>query len=117
MAYLVSVAISVLVFALVLWLLLNVKTPRYRVSASRVQQLLEQVLVGQANANDWQVFLAYEIRDNPELERIRRLCLAIDERESRTIGDYVLSERGRQRVAKLLPKLAKLINDPGAGGQ
>lgn len=102
MVWLVSIAVSMLVFGLVLLLLLRVNTPRYHVTTTRVRELLEQVVVGQANANDWAVFIAYQIRDNPELERIRCECVVIDEQEFRSQGEYILTKRGRDRVEALL---------------
>ena len=105
MEFVVSVGISVLIFGLVLVLLLRVKTPRYKVTEVRVKTLLEQVLVGQANPNDWRVFIAFQIRDNPALETIRLACQELDENEYRSQGEYILSARGRARVAELLTEL------------
>lgn len=100
--WLVTIILSSAVFGLVLWLLLRVRTPHYRVSSQQVRELLEQVVVGQANSNDWAVFLAYQIRDNLQLEKIRQQCVLIDEREYRSHGDYLLTQRGRDQVEAIL---------------
>ncbi|BFM05467.1 hypothetical protein [Halioxenophilus aromaticivorans] len=100
--WLFTIVATTMVFGLVLWLLLTVKTPRYRVTKQQVQQLLEQVVVGQASGNDWAVFIGYQIRDNPELEKIRAQCVVIDEEEYRSHGQYLLTARGRDRVEALL---------------
>lgn len=104
-AWLITILATTIVFGAVLTLLLRVKTPRYQVSVRQVRLLLEQVVVGQASVNDWTVFLAYQIRDNPELEKIRVKCVAIDEDEFRSHGDYLLTQRGRDQVEALLRQL------------
>lgn len=101
-AWLGTILAATVVFGLVLWLLMRVKTPHYRVSAQQVRELLERVVVGQASSNDWAVFIAYQIRDNPQLEKIRRQCVEIDEREFRSHGDYILTQRGRDQVEAIL---------------
>ncbi len=111
--WLITILAASLVFGLVLWLLLGVKTPRYRVTKQQVQSLLEQVVVGEASSNDWAVFIAYQIRDNPELEKIRAQCVLIDEQEYRSYGQYLLTARGRDQVEALLRGLMnnRHVND------
>ncbi len=111
MAFLVSVIISIIVFTIVVILLLKVKTPRYKVTPAGVQQLLEQVLVGQAHENDWRVFIAYEIRDNPELDLVRQACLSIDEHEFRSQGEYILTKQGLAQLAEVLSQLRSEFNE------
>ena len=105
LAFIISVLVSAVVFCLVVLLLLKVKTPRYKVTPEGVQSLLEQVLVGQAHSNDWRVFIAYEIRDNPALEQVRQQCCDIDEREYRSQGEYLLTRQGREQVRALLDQM------------
>lgn len=101
----VSIAVSALVFALVVAVLISVKTPRYRVTWAWVKELLGQVVVGQARDNDWRLFIAYQIRDNPELEAIRQQCQEIDDLYYRSQGDYLLTKRGLALVRELLDQM------------
>jgi hypothetical protein len=91
----------------VLGVLLSVRTPRYRVTEQKVRELLEQVLCAQASANDWQVFIGYQIRDNPKLEAIRRACQELDETQYRSQlpGGFLLTSAGLTAVAELLDDL------------
>ncbi len=91
------------VFALLMW----VKTPHYQPDREQVVRLLEWMLLGQASDNDWRVFCGYPLRHNEELERVRQLCVVIDEHHY--IGDtragHLLSQRGLQELEEVLSAL------------
>ncbi len=103
----VSVLVSFCIFAAVLIVLLKVRTPRYRIQAEQVKSILEMVLCGQASSNDWQLFLSFEIRDNPYLDDIRKRCVEIDELEYRNPGTniYLFTSSGLEQLRELLTEL------------
>ncbi len=104
---------SFCVFALVLWVLLKVKTPRYRVQAYQIKNLLEMILCGQASSNDWNLFLAFEIRDNDYLDSIRQRCIEIDLSEFRDNGtnQYLFTSKGLGEIRELLSELNATLNE------
>ena len=105
MVFVISVLVSLITFSLVVFLLLKVRTPRYKVTVESVQSLLEQVLIGQAHSNDWRIFVAYQIRDDASLEAIRKQCVEIDDEEFRSQGEYILSKQGRDQLRDVLERL------------
>lgn len=108
MLLLTSILFSVVICALVMALLMWVKTPHYQVSTEDVQRLLEWMLLGQATENDWRVFCGYPIRSDPFLERIRQRCVEIDEvsfmGEGRRTG-FLLDQRGMKQIGELLEQV------------
>ncbi|MCE2028249.1 hypothetical protein [Sessilibacter corallicola] len=111
MIIIVSVLVSFCIFAIVLTILLKVRTPRYRIQAQQVKSILEMVLCGQATSNDWNLFLAFEIRDNPYLDTIRKRCVEIDESEFRDPGTktYLFTAKGLEQLRELLNELTVYI--------
>lgn len=107
----VSVLVSFCIFAIVLTVLLKVRTPRYRIQAQQVKSILEMVLCGQATSNDWHLFLSFEIRDNPYLDEIRKRCAEIDEQEFRDPGTslYLFTSKGLEQLRELLSELTVYI--------
>jgi hypothetical protein len=99
--------ITLIVFALVVGILLWVKTPRYQMQSADVILLLKSVLVGQASENDWTIFLASSFRHSPELEIVRERCAQIDESEylghSRT--GFLFSQEGLWQLKQILDEL------------
>jgi hypothetical protein len=90
--------------------LLWVKTPHYLMDKDDVIKLLQQVLVGQANENDWAIFLATSFRHSPALNNIRSRCAAID--ENAYIGHaktgFLFTESGLGALREILVELEKL---------
>lgn len=80
---------------------------RHRTSLPETIQLLEWVLLGQANENDWVVFCSLAIYHDETLEGVRRECAAINEACQRATSDseYLLNDDGLDKVKVLLNRL------------
>jgi hypothetical protein len=97
---------SALLFGLVLWLLMYLRRPSYRIDVHNVVRLLASVERGDARYQDWLVFTAMPIRYDPALEAIRLRCLAIEERH--LLGDqgaHLFDTEGRAQLRALLSEL------------
>ncbi len=77
---------------------------RYRASPERIIRLLEWMLLGQADENDWEVFCGLPILHDDFLESIRQACAEIAEdyprASSRSI--YLLTDEGLDKLRPLL---------------
>lgn len=101
-----TLAASLLVFALVLGVLLHLRRPLYRINNQNVARLLRAVAAGEARHQDWLVFTAMPIRYDPALEAIRLRCLAVE--EAHLLGDqgrYLFDAQGREQLAEILREL------------
>jgi hypothetical protein len=80
---------------------------RARVSLHETIELLEWVLLGQANENAWEVFCSLAIYHDETIEGVRRECAAINEAYQRATSnsDYLLNSDGLDRVRRLLNRL------------
>lgn len=106
----VTLLSSVIIFAAVLWVLMRVKTPMYRLQKENVISFLELVVSGQATESDWSVFTSISIRNNEELEAIRLRCLELEETEyightGKERADYLLTRKGIAELEELLNTL------------
>lgn len=81
MDYLITLLLTILIVAAVVFLLTRVRTPRYRLSRENVVTLLRMVLDGTATVHDWNVFVGIPIRHDPDLEAVRLRCQRIEARE------------------------------------
>jgi hypothetical protein len=74
-------------------------------------RLLEMVLDGTAAAKDWHVFVGMPIRYDPELEAVRRRCLAIEENEyigkstDQSRHRHLFTKAGLQELRHILEEL------------
>ena len=102
---LVTVALTFLVVFGALLFFWLCGSPAYRLERENVVALLELVVTEQATDNDWQVFLGHPIRHDPELERVRRLCSDISEREYLGKSSRLLTPNGLQELKELLIQL------------
>ena len=102
---LLTMGLAVLVVAAVLGILLKVRTPYYRFDRREMMRVLNLVLDGQANAQDWAVLVAAPIRRDAELARLRRRCREIADTEL-VAGDEVrFSPAGRKQLQQVLDEL------------
>lgn len=104
---LATIVLSVLVFAVVVGLLLWVRTPTYRIDRSNVIELLQMVVDGRASENDWRVFVSIPLRHDLYLEQIRQQCMDIEERTymGRRRSGALFSESGLEELRALLAEL------------
>ena len=68
-----------LIVSILFYIFSRLKTPYYRVDKTRIIDVLEMVLTGQATDNDWQMTFGIVIRHSLELEAIRLQCVDIEE--------------------------------------
>lgn len=116
--------IPVFIFTLILLVLLVVfmafgRLPAYRPTRGQVRDLLAGVLDRSTSVESWELFLGLPISHDPELENVRRRCLAIHEGMDgeRAAGSgldgYLYDREGRERITRVLADLDELIrNEP-----
>ncbi|MDN3638569.1 hypothetical protein QWY82_07105 [Simiduia curdlanivorans] len=94
--------ISLLLFGLVIVASLTYLRPTYRVNASQLIVLFDQVLAGRASTQDWLVFTAMPIRYDPDLEAIRLQCLVLE--QAHFLGDasrFLFDSTGLEAIAHI----------------
>mgnify|MGYP001029092113 CR=1 FL=1 len=89
------------------------RTPTYRPSRKDILTLLEEVAGNTARPEAWQLFLSMPVLHDPELEKIRQLCVAVDEGDEThppaASGMIIYDRAGRERIGKIAEQLAVLI--------
>lgn len=110
LVYLVTLVVTLIVFGLVLFLLMRVKTPHYRRTKGHFVRLLTLVVTGQATDNDWSVIMDIPVRENPQLEDIRLRCLEIAEETAigETATGYLFNAKGVAAFNGILDELSAL---------
>ncbi len=110
LVYLVTLVVTLVVFGLVLFLLMQVKTPHYRRTKAHFIRLLTLVVTGQATENDWSVIMDIPVRENPQLEDIRQRCLDIAEATAigETAEGYLFNAQGVAAFNAVLDELSAL---------
>nr|WP_010130136.1 hypothetical protein [Microbulbifer agarilyticus] len=101
MNLLITVGLAFAVFALVVWGLMHMRTPRFRMERAQFQQGLEDVIAGQADDNEWRVLTSYPMRHDPPLEDLRLECLRIEEDEYTGKMPYLFSDEGIRRLREV----------------
>lgn len=104
---LATLILSIIIFFIVLTTLLWVRTPRYRIERHNVIALLELVLEGRAEENDWRVFAASPLRHDEYLDNMRERCLDIEEREylGKAQSTFLFSRQGLLELNEVLKEL------------
>lgn len=107
---LITLALTIFIFVVVLAILLWVRTPRYRIERQNVIKLLELVLSGAATENDWQVFMAVPLRHDETLDEIRQRCFDIEEREylANDRSGFLFSRKGLDELREILIELKSI---------
>ncbi|GAB2520983.1 hypothetical protein [Microbulbifer agarilyticus] len=108
MNLLITVGLTFAVFALVVWGLMHMRTPRFRMERAQFQQGLEDVIAGQADDNEWRVLTGYPMRHDPPLESLRLECLRIEEDEYTGKMPYLFSDEGIRRLRDVRERLLSL---------
>ncbi|MCA0901564.1 hypothetical protein [Microbulbifer agarilyticus] len=104
----ITIGLTFAVFALVVWGLMHMRTPRFRMERAQFQQGLEDVIAGQADDNEWRVLTGYPMRHDPPLERLRLECLSIEEDEYTGKMPYLFSDEGIRRLRDVRERLLSL---------
>jgi len=89
-----TLLLSFLIFALIIWAFMHMRTPRFRMERKDFLKGLEDVIAGQADDNEWRVLTGYPMRHDPALERLRLECLEIEEREYTGGSPYLFTDAG-----------------------
>ncbi|AOS96925.1 hypothetical protein AUP74_01488 [Microbulbifer aggregans] len=110
MTILLTIVLSFLVFALIIWALMHMRTPRFRMERRDFLKGLEDAIAGQADDNEWRVLVGYPMRHDPELEELRLECLEIEEDEYTGMLPYLFTEVGLERLRDVRRRLLDLIN-------
>ncbi|WP_299598456.1 hypothetical protein [uncultured Microbulbifer sp.] len=108
MTIVLTVCIAFCVFALIVWGLMHMRTPRFRMERDQFQRGLEDVIAGQADDNEWRVLVSYPMRHDPPLEKLRLECQQIEEDEYTGKLPYLFTEAGLSRLRDLRARLLAL---------
>ncbi|MCQ3829790.1 hypothetical protein HXX02_10070 [Microbulbifer elongatus] len=108
MTIVITLCISFVVFALIIWGLMHMRTPRFRMERAQFRQGLEDVIAGQADDNEWRVLTGYPMRHDPPLEALRLACLKIEEEEYTGKMPYLFSDRGLEKLREVRERLLAL---------
>ncbi|WOX06659.1 hypothetical protein [Microbulbifer pacificus] len=104
----ITLCLSFAVFALIFWGMMHMRTPRFRMEREQFQRGLEDVIVGQADDNEWRVLISYPMRHDPPLEQLRLECLQIEEEEYTGKPPYLFTETGLQQLRDVRERLLAL---------
>ncbi|WP_370278922.1 hypothetical protein [Pontibacterium sp.] len=89
------------------------RSPTYRPSRKDILELLQGVARDTAQPERWQLFLGMPILHDPELEKIRQLCVGVDEGDEdhapAASGMIIYDRKGRERIGRIAEQLAILI--------
>lgn len=108
MTLFLTLLLSFLVFALIVWGLMHMRTPRFRMDREQFRKGLEDVIAGQADENEWRVLTGYPMRHDPALEKLRLECLAIEEREYTGGSPNLFTGAGMERLRDVHQRLVAL---------
>ncbi|GAA5315641.1 MAG: hypothetical protein AseanaTS_08460 [Candidatus Pelagadaptatus aseana] len=100
--------LATLVFCLVaVTLLMITQKSRRRVTVGSSIRLLEWMLLGQADENDWEVFCTLPILHDETLNKVRLRCAEIAELYPRATSRsiYLLTDEGLDKLKPLLEEL------------
>lgn len=104
----ITLVLSFAIFALIIWGLMHMRTPRFRMEREQFQQGLEDVIAGQADDNEWRVLIGYPMRHDPPLEQLRLECMKIEEREYTGTPPYLFTDSGLQQLRDVRERLLSL---------
>ena len=104
----------VLVAGLVLALMYG-RPPSWRPDRKRVLSLMQEIQQGTARREEWEMFIGIAALHDPELEAIRRRCVALHEGDDKHpparegLEPYLYDREARARLALIMADLEQLI--------
>ncbi len=117
--FLIAFVVSLLLIGGMAVALIYGRAPTWRPDRQKVLALMQQLQTGEARRDEWEMLIGMPILHDPELEEIRRLCVAIHEGDeehppaSEGLDTYLYDRAGRQRFAEVQKTLEQLIaNEP-----
>ncbi len=123
MSYVLTLALTLAVVLVAMWVFIRVGTPVYRLQRENIVSLLRLLVSGRATRQDWDVFVAIPIRHDALLRDIQERCITIAQTEFTGGPGLLFSTQGIARLECLLKELAPevettpLINSPEKGYQ
>ena len=108
MTIVITLGLSFAVFAVIVWGLMHMRTPRFRMERAQFLHGLEEVITGQADDNEWRVLTGYPMRHDPPLEKLRLECLQIEEDEYTGRMPYLFTDAGLERLREVREQLLAL---------
>lgn len=91
------------------------RPPAYRPTRSQIMQLLVDVQEKKASVERWELFLSLPISHDPDLEKIRAMCVVVafgdgaDSAAQAGVNGALYDKEGMQRIRAIAVKLHKLI--------
>ncbi len=116
MEFIAAFVVTLLVLCLMALALHFGRSPMYRPSRPEVLELLQGVVEGSTSRERWDLFIGLPMHHDPELEAIRRRCLALQEGDDdeyaagEGLDGYLFDRDGRERMARIVADLRHLID-------
>ncbi|WP_444936694.1 hypothetical protein ACJJIW_03275 [Microbulbifer sp. JMSA004] len=116
MTWLATLILSFIAFVIVVWVLMHLRRPRFRMDRGSFVKGLEDVITGQASDTEWRALLACPMRHDPKLEEVRQRCLSIEDSEYTGEPPYLFTEKGLHKLREIRKQLiaASSNNEPKA---
>lgn len=117
--FIIAFLVSLLLIGGLVVALIWGRAPAWRPDRRQVLALMQRLQSGEARRDEWEMFVGLPVLHDPELETIRRQCVAIHEGDDThpPAGDglepYLYDRAARARLAEVQADLEKLIeNEP-----
>lgn len=105
MSVFLTLLLSLSAFVIVVWTLMHLRTPRFRMDRDSFIKGLEDVISGQASESEWRALVACPMRHDPKLEQLRLECLKIEEREYDDGSPYLFTQAGIKQLREVRRQL------------
>ncbi len=105
MSYVLTLALTLAVVLVAMWVFMKVGTPVYRLQRENLVSLLRLLVSGRATQQDWDVFVAIPIRHDPFLRNIQERCIEIAQTEFTGGPGLLFSPLGVAKLECLLKEL------------
>ncbi|WKD50280.1 hypothetical protein [Microbulbifer spongiae] len=105
MGIILTLLLSLSAFVIVVWTLMHLRTPRFRMDRQSFVRGLEDVISGQASETEWRALVACPMRHDPRLEQLRLECLKIEEREYNEGSPYLFTQAGIKQLREVRRQL------------
>lgn len=115
MEFLLTFLISLLLVGGLVVALSYGRAPTWRPDRRKVLALMQQLQQGQARREEWELFIGIAVLHDPELETIRRRCVALHEGDEQHpparegLEPYLYDREARARLAEIMRDLEQLI--------
>lgn len=80
MMFVTTVLLALLITGASLWLASFRHPPKFHTDRDDFIRLLQQVISGQADQDQWSSVMHLPVRHDPELEQVRQRCLQVEQR-------------------------------------